>query len=76
MLLWDMLLQPHWKVKTMNDKTIVIFFIFLGISFMNSVLFNDVQAMMNWVYALIPLGFAVFIMFITEMSARKGNYYR
>ena len=60
----------------MNGKIILIFFILLGISFINSVLFNEVQVLMNWVYALAPLAIALMVMFIAEMSARKGNPYR
>ena len=76
MALWVMLMQPHWKVKMMNDKTILIFFILLGISFMNSVLFNDVRMIMNWAYALIPLIIAIMILLFAEMSVRKNAYYR
>lgn len=60
----------------MNGKIILIFFILLGISFFNSILFSDVQVMMNWIYALAPLAIALMVMFIAEMSARKGNPYR
>lgn len=59
----------------MNDKVLMIFFILLGISLFNSILFSDVQVIMNWVYALIPLAIAVLIMIITEMNARKSVYY-
>ena len=60
----------------MNDKIILIFFILLGISFFNSILFSDVRVMMNWVYALAPLVIALIIMFITEINTRKSIYYR
>ena len=60
----------------MNGKIILIFFILLGISFFNSILFSDVQVLMNWIYALAPLAIALMVMFIAEMSARKGNPYR
>ena len=59
----------------MNDKVLIIFFILLGISFMNSVLFNDVRMIMNWVYALVPLIIAIAVLLITEMSVRKNVYY-
>ena len=59
----------------MNDKTILIFFILLGISFFNSILFSDAHVMMNWIYALAPLLIALMVLFITEMSARKSIYY-
>ena len=58
----------------MSSKNIILFFILLGISFLNSILFSDTQIIMNWVYALIPLVLAIVFLIMSE-KAKNRSYY-
>lgn len=61
-------------MKSMSDKIIIIFFVLLGISFITSVIYNDTQILMNWVYSLMPLVLAIAVLLINESTKRKRQY--
>lgn len=58
----------------MDNKILIIFFILIGISFINSVIYNDIQMLMNWLYALVPLILAIAVLLINESTKRKRQY--
>lgn len=58
----------------MSSKNIILFFILLGVSFLNSILFSDTQIIMNWVYALFPLVLAIVFLIMSEKMANRKYY--
>jgi len=59
----------------MSEKNIIIFFILLGISFLNSLLFSETHIIMNWVYALSPLIIGILFFIVTEVMGSKRHYH-
>ena len=58
----------------MSATNIIWFYILLGVSFLNSILFSDTQIIMNWVYALFPLVLAIVFLIMSEKTKNKSYY--
>lgn len=51
----------------MNEKSLILFFILIVISFVSSLIFSDAGNPMHWIYALVPLVSAIAILGVGEM---------